>query len=341
MGELSAEAPQKGSTSGAEGSRTGKKEKQIKSSGSSKVSSKKSSKKGTKKEKRATSSALVSDAKPSKGSKEAKKSKSREASGKSGSDAPKKSHKRALVPVPVPEEEPVSSPEPVEFSEPAPPATPPLEDPENFSDLFAGEELPPPPPVEPTPAPSTSTAPRRSGANTQTAAEPRTRRPTRELTPLDEALQRMKKRKVIPCSEEEHVAYVNQVVNDMLLNFEKDAEALATGKPGLNRIRQLSSICEKMVHPNYRRLFCRMGGLDMCVMWLKPIQGNEPNLSVRRSLVTLIGSLPMEKEMFRHEELKQILQGISSQKDEELRYRRECFNIIDKLEKAEMSANGM
>jgi hypothetical protein len=172
------------------------------------------------------------------------------------------------------------------------------------------------------------------------------RPPPKKRSLFDQALLEArgpKKRKPIPPTVEEHQAFVQQVIADMKLNHEKDSQALATqvGRP-MHRNAQLKSLCEQMAHPNYRSWFVRMGGLDMITLWLQPIQGNPPNPSISQQLVTLLTKLPMERQMIKHQELRDVMRSTSDHFQRELnfRYKQEAYVWLITIARAEVDSIG-
>ncbi|AFZ81094.1 IWS1 C-terminus domain-containing protein [Theileria equi strain WA] len=122
---------------------------------------------------------------------------------------------------------------------------------------------------------------------------------------FDEVLKRLKERKrqTVKLSDEECQLYCRQLVERMIAAAAEDVESVKLGKPGLSKLKMLSSLSD-ISKPSWRQ-WCISEGIAVALAsWLAVLpDGSLPNLSVRSKVLQVVLQLPFQSSDLRDNDL--------------------------------------
>ncbi|XLS81498.1 hypothetical protein HN51_047329, partial [Arachis hypogaea] len=141
-----------------------------------------------------------------------------------------------------------------------------------------------------------------------------------------------KKKKKNERSPVEIALLVENVMAELEVTAEEDAELNRQGKPAINKLKKLDLLTEEIA-----LTFLDHGVLTLLKNWLEPLpDGSLPNINIRTAILTILNVFPIDLEQYdRREQLKKSGLGkvimFLSKSDEEINVNRKLAKkLVDK-----------
>ncbi|XP_020959228.1 protein IWS1 homolog 1 [Arachis ipaensis] len=146
-----------------------------------------------------------------------------------------------------------------------------------------------------------------------------------------------KKKKKNERSPAEIALLVENVMAELEVTAEEDAELNRQGKPAINKLKKLDLLTEVLSKKQLQLEFLDHGVLTLLKNWLEPLpDGSLPNINIRTAILTILNDFPIDLEQYdRREQLKKSGLGkvimFLSKSDEEINVNRKLAKeLVDK-----------
>ncbi|KAJ7943886.1 transcription factor IWS1 [Quillaja saponaria] len=146
-----------------------------------------------------------------------------------------------------------------------------------------------------------------------------------------------KKKKKNERSPAEIALLVENVMAELEVTAEEDAELNRQGKPAINKLKKLPLLTEVLSKKQLQQEFLDHGVLTLLKNWLEPLpDGSLPNINIRTAILTILNEFPIDLEQYdRREQLKKSGLGkvimFLSKSDEEIGVNRKLAKeLVDK-----------
>jgi transcription factor SPN1 len=146
-----------------------------------------------------------------------------------------------------------------------------------------------------------------------------------------------KKKKKNERSPAEIALLVENVMAELEVTAEEDAELNRNNKPAINKLRKLPLLTEVLSKKQLQLEFLDHGVLTLLKNWLEPLpDGSLPNINIRTAILKILNDFPIDLEQYdRREQLKKSGLGkvimFLSRSDEEINVNRKLAKeLVDK-----------
>ncbi|KAL9450982.1 hypothetical protein AB3S75_012684 [Citrus x aurantiifolia] len=146
-----------------------------------------------------------------------------------------------------------------------------------------------------------------------------------------------KKRKKNEKSPAEIALLVENVMAELEVTAEEDAELNRQGKPAINKLKKLSLLTEVLSKKQLQQEFLDHGVLTLLKNWLEPLpDGSLPNINIRAAILKILTEFPIDLEQFdRREQLKKsglgkVIMFLSKSDEETTSNRKLAKDLVDK-----------
>ncbi|KAL2348883.1 hypothetical protein Fmac_002883 [Flemingia macrophylla] len=146
-----------------------------------------------------------------------------------------------------------------------------------------------------------------------------------------------KKKKKNERSPAEIALLVENVMAELEVTAEEDAELNRQGKPAINKLKKLPLLTEVLSKKQLQLEFLDHGVLTLLKNWLEPLpDGSLPNINIRTEILKILNDFPIDLEQYdRREQLKKSGLGkvimFLSKSDEEINVNRKLAKeLVDK-----------
>ncbi|XP_072052079.1 protein IWS1 homolog 1 [Arachis hypogaea] len=146
-----------------------------------------------------------------------------------------------------------------------------------------------------------------------------------------------KKKKKNERSPAEIALLVENVMAELEVTAEEDAELNRQGKPAINKLKKLDLLTEVLSKKQLQLEFLDHGVLTLLKNWLEPLpDGSLPNINIRTAILNILNDFPIDLEQYdRREQLKKSGLGkvimFLSKSDEEINVNRKLAKeLVDK-----------
>lgn len=146
-----------------------------------------------------------------------------------------------------------------------------------------------------------------------------------------------KKKKKNERSPAEIALLVENVMAELEVTAEEDAELNRQGKPAINKLKKLPLLQEVLSKKQLQLEFLDHGVLTLLKNWLEPLpDGSLPNINIRTAILKILNDFPIDLEQYdRREQLKKSGLGkvimFLSKSDEEINVNRKLAkDLVDK-----------
>ncbi|KAI4328020.1 hypothetical protein L6164_020417 [Bauhinia variegata] len=146
-----------------------------------------------------------------------------------------------------------------------------------------------------------------------------------------------KKKKKNERSPAEMALLVENVMAELEVTAEEDAELNRQGKPAINKLKKLPLLTEVLSKKQLQAEFLDHGVLTLLKNWLEPLpDGSLPNINIRTAILNILNDFPIDLEQYdRREQLKKSGLGkvimFLSKSDEEIGVNRKLAkDLVDK-----------
>ncbi|XP_027360880.1 protein IWS1 homolog 1-like isoform X2 [Abrus precatorius] len=146
-----------------------------------------------------------------------------------------------------------------------------------------------------------------------------------------------KKKKKNERSPAEIALLVENVMAELEVTAEEDAELNRQGKPAINKLKKLPLLTEVLSKKQLQLEFLDHGVLTLLKNWLEPLpDGSLPNINIRTEILRILNDFPIDLEQYdRREQLKKSGLGkvimFLSKSDEEISVNRKLAkDLVDK-----------
>ncbi|XP_054810503.1 protein IWS1 homolog 1 [Prosopis cineraria] len=146
-----------------------------------------------------------------------------------------------------------------------------------------------------------------------------------------------KKKKKSERSPAEIALLVENVMAELEVTAEEDAELNRQGKPAINKLKKLPLLTEVLSKKQLQQEFLDHGVLTLLKNWLEPLpDGSLPNINIRTAILNILNDFPIDLEQYdRREQLKKSGLGkvimFLSKSDEEISVNRKLAKeLVDK-----------
>ncbi|KAL1532225.1 Transcription factor iws1 [Salvia divinorum] len=146
-----------------------------------------------------------------------------------------------------------------------------------------------------------------------------------------------KKRKKTERSAAEVALLVENVMAELEVVAEEDAELNQQGKPAINKLKKLSLLTDALSKKQLQKEFLDHGVLTLLKNWLELLpDGSLPNINIRAAVLRILFDLPIDLHQFgRREQLKKsglgkVLMFLSKSDEETTANRKLAKELVDK-----------
>jgi transcription factor SPN1 len=146
-----------------------------------------------------------------------------------------------------------------------------------------------------------------------------------------------KKRKKSEKSPAEIALLVENVMAELEVTAEEDAELNRQGKPAINKLRKLPLLTEVLSKKQLQQEFLDHGVLKLLKDWLEPLpDGSLPNINIREAILRILTDFPLDLEQYdRKEQLKKsglgkVIMFFSKSDEETSSNRKLARDLVDK-----------
>ncbi|KAG6501198.1 hypothetical protein ZIOFF_041072 [Zingiber officinale] len=146
-----------------------------------------------------------------------------------------------------------------------------------------------------------------------------------------------KKKKKNEKSPAEIALIVENLMAELEVTAEEDAELNRQNKPAINKLRKLPLLIEVLSKKKLQQEFLDHGVLTLLKNWLEPLpDGCLPNMNIRSAILRLLSDLPIDLEQFdRREQLKKsglgkVIMFLSKSDEETTANRKLAKELVDK-----------
>ncbi|KAL7150499.1 hypothetical protein ABFS83_05G116500 [Erythranthe nasuta] len=155
-----------------------------------------------------------------------------------------------------------------------------------------------------------------------------------EINQLFKAGKKKKKQEKNP---QEIALLVENVMAELEVVAEEDAELNRQGKPAINKLKKLSLLTEVLSKKQLQQEFLDHGVLTLLKNWLEPLpDGSLPNINVRAAVLSILNDFPIDLEQHdRKEQLKKsglgkVIMFFSKSDEETTANRKLAKELVDK-----------
>ncbi|KAM7278453.1 hypothetical protein ACFE04_005587 [Oxalis oulophora] len=146
-----------------------------------------------------------------------------------------------------------------------------------------------------------------------------------------------KKKKKQEKSPAEIALLVENVMAELEVTAEEDAELNRQHKPAINKLRKLPLLNEVLAKKQLQQEFLDHGVLTLLKNWLEPLpDGSLPNINIREAILRILTDFPLDLEQFdRREQLKKsglgkVIMFLSKSDEETTSNRKLAKDLVDK-----------
>ncbi|KAJ8774284.1 hypothetical protein K2173_009715 [Erythroxylum novogranatense] len=146
-----------------------------------------------------------------------------------------------------------------------------------------------------------------------------------------------KKKKKNEKSPAEIALLVENVMAELEVTAEEDAELNRQGKPAINKLRKLPLLTEVLSKKQLQQEFIDHGVLTLLKNWLEPLpDGSLPNINIRAAILKILTDFPIDLEQYdRREQLKKsglgkVIMFLSKSDEETTANRKLAKDLVDK-----------
>ncbi|XP_010461030.1 PREDICTED: protein IWS1 homolog 2-like [Camelina sativa] len=146
-----------------------------------------------------------------------------------------------------------------------------------------------------------------------------------------------KKKKKTERNPAEVALLVENVMAELELTAEEDAELNRQGKPAINKLKKLSLLTDVLGKKQLQTEFLDHGVLTLLKNWLEPLpDGSLPNINIRAAILRVLTDFPIDLDQFdRREQLKKsglgkVIMFLSKSEEETNSNRRLAKDLVDK-----------
>ncbi|KAK2662645.1 hypothetical protein Ddye_001219 [Dipteronia dyeriana] len=146
-----------------------------------------------------------------------------------------------------------------------------------------------------------------------------------------------KKKKKNEKSPAEIALLVENVMAELEVTAEEDAELNRQGKPAINKLKKLSLLIEVLSKKQLQQEFLDHGVLTLLKNWLEPLpDGSLPNINIRAAILRILTDFPIDLEQYdRREQLKKsglgkVIMFLSKSDEETTSNRKLAKDLVDK-----------
>ncbi|CAL9028776.1 unnamed protein product [Prunus brigantina] len=146
-----------------------------------------------------------------------------------------------------------------------------------------------------------------------------------------------KKRKKNEKSPAEIALLVENVMAELEVTAEEDAEFNRQGKPAINKLKKLPLLTEVLSKKQLQQEFLDHGVLTLLKNWLEPLpDGSLPNINIRAAILKILTDFPIDLEQYdRREQLKKsglgkVIMFLSKSEEETTSNRKLAKELVDK-----------
>ncbi|KAI3468585.1 hypothetical protein Pfo_025248 [Paulownia fortunei] len=146
-----------------------------------------------------------------------------------------------------------------------------------------------------------------------------------------------KKKKKTEKSAAEIALLVENVMAELEVVAEEDAELNRQGKPAINKLKKLSLLNDVLSKKQLQQEFLDHGVLTLLKNWLEPLpDGSLPNINIRAAVLKILNDFPIDLEQYdRREQLKKsglgkVIMFLSKSDEETTANRKLAKELVDK-----------
>ncbi|CAN1256547.1 Protein IWS1 homolog 1 [Linum perenne] len=149
-----------------------------------------------------------------------------------------------------------------------------------------------------------------------------------------------KKKKKNERSPAEIALLVENVMAELEVTAEEDANLNMQGKPAINKLKKLPLLIDVLSKKQLQQEFIDHGVLTLLKNWLEPLpDGSLPNINIRAAMLRILTDLPLDLEQYdRREQLKksglgkhlQVIMFLSKSDEETTSNRKLAKDLVDK-----------
>ncbi|GMY29655.1 protein IWS1 homolog 1 [Fagus crenata] len=146
-----------------------------------------------------------------------------------------------------------------------------------------------------------------------------------------------KKRKKNERSPAEIALLVENVMAELEVTAEEDADLNRQGKPAVNKLKKLPLMTEVLSKKQLQQEFLDHGVLTLLKNWLEPLpDGSLPNINIRAAILKILTDFPIDLEQYdRREQLKKsglgkVIMFLSKSDEETTSNRKLAKDLVDK-----------
>ncbi|KFK44957.1 hypothetical protein AALP_AA1G325500 [Arabis alpina] len=146
-----------------------------------------------------------------------------------------------------------------------------------------------------------------------------------------------KKKKKTERNPAEIAMLVENVMADLEVTAEEDAELNRQGKPAINKLKKLSLLTDVLGKKQLQTEFLDHGVLTLLKNWLEPLpDGSLPNINIRAAILRVLSDFPIDLDQYdRREQLKKsglgkVIMFLSKSDEETNSNRRLAKDLVDK-----------
>ncbi|EPS66200.1 hypothetical protein M569_08577 [Genlisea aurea] len=154
---------------------------------------------------------------------------------------------------------------------------------------------------------------------------------------INELFRSGKRKKKSEKSAAEIALLVENVMAELEVVAEEDAELNRQGKPAINKLKKLALLTDVLSKKQLQHEFLDHGVLTLLKNWLEPLpDGSLPNINVRAAVLKILNDLPIDLEMHdRKEQLKRsglgkVIMFLSKSDEETTSNRKLAKELVDK-----------
>ncbi|KAK2631703.1 hypothetical protein EUGRSUZ_L02550 [Eucalyptus grandis] len=146
-----------------------------------------------------------------------------------------------------------------------------------------------------------------------------------------------KKKKKNEKSPAEIALMVENIMAELEVIAEEDAELNRQGKPAINKLKKLSELTDVLSKKQLQQEFLDHGVLTLLKNWLEPLpDGSLPNINIRAAILQILTDYPIDLEQYdRREQLKKsglgkVIMFLSKSDEEMTSNRKLAKDLVDK-----------
>ncbi|KAM6556567.1 hypothetical protein CsatB_003586 [Cannabis sativa] len=154
---------------------------------------------------------------------------------------------------------------------------------------------------------------------------------------IDQLFKMGKKRKKNEKSPAEIALLVENVMAELEVTAEEDAELNRQGKPAINKLKKLPLLTDVLSKKQLQQEFLDHGVLNLLRTWLEPLpDGSLPNINIRAAILKILNDIPIDLEQYdRREQLKKsglgkVIMFLSKSDEETTSNRKLAKELVDK-----------